>query len=415
MEDPQDREPLPEQDKAGVRFVLSLDSNELMKRILLFFIMAGHIVVDLSQNILPVILPIHKAAFGLTYSQAGLVATLLSVTSSMIQPLFGLISDRWKTDWFISLGILWTALFMGLTGLSPNYSLLLLSVTLAGLGTAAFHPRATMEVNYISGNRRGLAMAVYTLGGNLGFALGPIFAATLVLRWGVSSTAWLLVLSVPFAAVLYGLRKEMAPPPSSPKPSRGKIQWSRLPWQELLVLSLLVTLRSWTYQGFVIYLPLFLQGKGIPLTVGSRLLFVFLLSGAIAGLLGGHLSDRWGRKRVIAGSLLLFSPFMLLALWVSGPWVPLFLALAGTMLLAGFSVIIVFAQELMPGNVGLASGLMLGLAFGTGGVGVFLSGLMADAFGLEKSILFLAFLPLLAGLLALILKDRVPGAASQRL
>jgi FSR family fosmidomycin resistance protein-like MFS transporter len=374
--------------------------------------MAGHIVVDLSQNILPVILPIQKAAFGLTYSQAGLVATLLSVTSSMIQPLFGLISDRWKTDWFISLGIIWTALFMGLTGLSPNYPLLLLSVTLAGLGTAAFHPRATMEVNYISGDRRGLAMAVYTLGGNLGFALGPILAATFVLRWGASSTAWLLVLSAPFAAVLYGLRKETAPPPASPKPGREKIQWSRLPWRELLILSLLVTLRSWTYQGFVIYLPLFLQGKGIPLMVGSRLLFVFLFSGAIAGLLGGHLSDRWGRKRVIAGSLLLFSPFMFLALWVSGPWVPLLIASAGAMLLAGFSVIIVFAQELMPGNVGLASGLMLGLAFGTGGVGVFLSGLMADALGLEKSIFFLAFLPLLAGLLALALRDRVPRPTS---
>jgi FSR family fosmidomycin resistance protein-like MFS transporter len=246
----------------------------------------------------------------------------------------------------------------------------------------------------------------------LGFALGPVLAATFVLRWGASSTAWLLVLSVPFAAVLYGLRKETAPPPASPKPSRGKIQWSRLPWRELVILSLLVTLRSWTYQGFVIYLPLFLQGKGIPLTVGSRLLFVFLFSGAIAGLLGGHLSDRWGRKRVIAGSLLLFSPFMFLALWVSGPWVPLLMASAGAMLLAGFSVIIVFAQELMPGNVGLASGLMLGLAFGTGGVGVFLSGLMADALGLEKSIFFLAFLPLLAGLLALTLRDRVPQPAS---
>jgi FSR family fosmidomycin resistance protein-like MFS transporter len=301
---------------------------------------------------------------------------------------------------------------MGLTGLSPNYPLLLLSVTLAGLGTAAFHPRATMEVNYISGDRRGLAMAVYTLGGNLGFALGPILAATFVLRWGASSTAWLLVLSAPFAAVLYGLRKETAPPPASPKPGREKIQWSRLPWRELLILSLLVTLRSWTYQGFVIYLPLFLQGKGIPLMVGSRLLFVFLFSGAIAGLLGGHLSDRWGRKRVIAGSLLLFSPFMFLALWVSGPWVPLLIASAGAMLLAGFSVIIVFAQELMPGNVGLASGLMLGLAFGTGGVGVFLSGLMADALGLEKSIFFLAFLPLLAGLLALALRDRVPRPTS---
>jgi len=389
-----------------------------MKKTPIFLIMLGHLVVDLSQNILPVILPIQKAALGLSYAQAGLVATMLNLTSSMIQPIFGFISDRWKTDWFISLGILWTALFMGMTGLAPSYPLLLLSVTLAGFGTAAFHPRATMGVNYVSGERRGLAMAIYTLGGNLGFAFGPIFAAFFILRWGIQSTAWLIAFSVPIAIILYGLRKHLASPPSAVARKAGKIAWSGLPWKELLALSLIVTLRSWTYQGFIIYLPLFLQSKGISLTVGSRLLFVFLLSGAIAGLLGGHLSDHWGRKKVIAGSLLLFSPLMLLALRLTGPWVTLFLALAGTMLLAGFSVIIVYAQELMPGNLGLASGLMLGLAFGTGGIGVFISGMMADAFGLERSILLLAFMPALAGLLALTLKDRhligSRGSATQR-
>ncbi|MDH7498919.1 MAG: MFS transporter [candidate division NC10 bacterium] len=383
-----------------------------MKRTPLFFIMASHLVVDLSQNILPVILPIQKAAFGLTYSQAGLVATSLNVTSSMIQPLFGLISDRWRTDWFISLGILWTPLFMGLCGLAPSYPLLLLSVTLAGFGTAAFHPRASMTVNYLSGSRRGLGMAIYTLGGNLGFALGPLFAALLVLRWGVRSTAWLFALGLPLSLILFASKKEVAiSPPCRTSPSKP-IEWSKMPWLELGALSLVVALRSWTYQGFIVYLPLLLQSKGVNLQVGSHFLFVFLLSGAIAGLAGGHLSDQWGRQRVIAGSLLLFSPLMLLALNASGPWVPLFLALSGIMLLAGFSVIIVFAQELMPGNVGLASGLMLGLAFGAGGIGVFLSGLMADAMGLARSMRILALLPLLAGLLALFLKDRHPKGSA---
>jgi len=268
-----------------------------MKRIPLFFIMASHMVVDLSQNILPVILPIQKAAFDLTYSQAGLVATSLNVTSSMIQPLFGLISDRWKTDWFISLGILWTALFMGLSGLAPTYPLLLLSVTLAGFGTAAFHPRASMTVNYLSGVRRGLGMAIYTLGGNLGFALGPIFAAFVVLRWGVQSTAWLLAFGLPLSLILYGSRREVAISPPARSSKAGRIEWSKMPWLELGALSLVVALRSWTYQGFIIYLPLLLQSQGINLKVGSRLLFLFLLSGAIAGLIGGHLSDFVGRKR----------------------------------------------------------------------------------------------------------------------
>lgn len=388
-----------------------------MKKLPLFLIMAGHLVVDLSQNILPVILPIQKAAFNLTYSQAGLVATMLNVTSSMIQPIFGLISDRWKTDWFIGLGILWTALLMGLSGLAPTYPLLLLSVTLAGFGTAAFHPRASMTANYLSGARRGLGMAIYTLGGNLGFALGPIFAAFLVLRWGVGSTAWLLAFGLPISLILYLSRGEIAisPPPRTSTGRSGKMRWAQIPWVELGALTLVVALRSWTYQGFIIYLPLLLQTKGINLSVGSRLLFVFLISGAIAGLVGGHLSDLVGRKKVIAGSLLLFSPLMLLALRASGLWVPVFLALSGTMLLAGFSVIIVFAQEMMPGNVGLASGLMLGLAFGTGGIGVFLSGLMADSIGLGKSMTILALMPLFAGFLALTFKDRHPrGLASER-
>lgn len=385
-----------------------------MRRFPIFLIMAGHLVVDLSQNILPVILPIQKAAFGLSYSQAGLVATLLNLTSSMIQPIFGFISDRWKTDWFIALGILWTALLMGLSGLAPSYPLLLLSVTLAGFGTAAFHPRASMTVNYLSGGRRGLGMAIYTLGGNLGFALGPVFTAFLVLRWGIGSTAWLLALGLPLSLILYRFRGDMAisiPPRTS---KMGRIGWSQIPWAEMGGLTLVVALRSWAYQGFIVYLPLLLQNKGMDLSLGSRLLFVFLLSGAIAGLLGGHLSDRWGRKKVIAGSLLLFSPLMLLALKTSGFWVPLFLALSGAMLLAGFSVIIVFAQEMMPGNVGLASGLMLGLAFGTGGIGVFFSGLMADTIGLERSMTLLALMPLIAGLLALTFKDRHPrGSADQ--
>ena len=388
-----------------------------MKKAPLFLIMAGHLVVDLSQNILPVILPIQKAAFNLTYSQAGLVAAMLNVTSSMIQPIFGLISDRWKTDWFIGLGVLWTALLMGVSGLAPTYPLLLLSVTLAGFGTAAFHPRASMTANYLSGTRRGLGLAIYTLGGNLGFALGPIFAAFVVLRWGLGSTGWLLAFGLPVSLILYLLRGEIAisPPPRTSTSRPGKIVWAQIPWVELGALTLVVALRSWAYQGFIVYLPLLLQGKGINLSVGSRLLFVFLISGAIAGLVGGHLSDLVGRKKVIAGSLLLFSPLMLLALRAPGIWVPIFLALSGTMLLAGFSVIIVFAQEMMPGNVGLASGLMLGLAFGTGGIGVFLSGLMADSIGLEKSMTILALMPMLAGLLALTFKDRHPrGLAAQR-
>ena len=167
-----------------------------------------------------------------------------------------------------------------------------------------------MTANYLSGARRGLGMSIYTLGGNLGFALGPIFAAFVVLRWGAGSTIWLLAFGLPISLILYLSRGAIAiSPPSRTGTSKpGKIRWAQMPWVELGALTLVVALRSWAYQGFIVYLPLLLQSKGIDLSAGSRLLFVFLIAGAIAGLVGGHLSDLVGRKKVIAGSLLLFSP-----------------------------------------------------------------------------------------------------------
>ncbi len=371
-----------------------------MRKLPIALMMLGHAVVDASQNILPVVLPLLQDQFGLSYSEVGAAAALLSVSSSMLQPAFGWISDRWASRWFLAAGILWAGVFMGLVGIVPNYWTLLLVITLTGLGTAAFHPAASMVVAHASQAHRGFGMSMFSAGGNIGFALGPVLAALLLGWFELKGTLSVMIPCLLTAGVVYAWRAELVTAAMHPGP-RAKQEGGSIPWAKLSILCLLITLRSWGYSGLMIFLPLLLHEEGVPLPVTARALFVFLFCGAVGGLLGGHLSDRLGRLQVIATSLLLFPVLMALVLLVRGPLGWMILAVAGMALLASFSVTVVFAQEMLPQNVGLASGLALGLSFGMGGVGVALSGLVADVIGLRTSVWLLVALPGVAGLLAL--------------
>jgi len=370
----------------------------------LALIVLSHAVVDASQNILPVILPLLQVRFGLSYLQVGLAAALLNLSSSVIQPFFGWISDRRNTQWFLPLGIVWTGILMGAVGLVPNYWALVLLMTLTGVGTAAFHPVASMAAAHASGNQRGLGMSFFSAGGNLGFAAGPILA-TWILTWiGLGGTVVLMLLGFLAAGLAYWDRQELEVPRREPKHQRAQTA-DPIPWVKLSGLCALTTLRSWGYSGLIVFIPLFLIEQGVPLHLTGRALFVFLFFGALGGMLGGHLSDRVGRQQVMVASLLMFPPLMAIALATPGLLRWVFLATAGMTLLASSSVTVVFAQELLPQHVGLASGLTLGLAFGAGGLGVGMSGAMADLLGLRTSVWTLAFVPGLGGLLALTLKS----------
>ena len=368
-------------------------------------ILLSHAVVDSCQNILPVVLPLLRDRFGLSYSQVGLAAALLTISSSLIQPIFGWMSDRWGTQWFLPAGILWTGVLMGAVGLVPTYWMLLLVLVLTGVGTAAFHPVAAMAAAHAARNQRGLGMSFFSVGGNLGFALGPILMTwILLLGFGLQGTTLLIVPGLVAAGFVHVYRREIEVPFVKAK-ERRRQERAPIPWPKLSALCALITLRSWGYSGLIIFLPLFLREQGIDLSVAGRALFVFLFFGALGGMLGGYLSDRVGRQQVIATSLLTFPFLMAAALAFSGLPRWILLAVAGMALLASFSVTVVFAQELLPQHLGLASGLTLGLAFGAGGLGVGISGLMADLVGLRTSVWMLVFLPGLAGLLALKLRS----------
>jgi len=381
-----------------------------MEKVPLFLMFLGHMWVDASQGILPVALVKLKEAFTLSYFQVGAVTAVLNFTSSVIQPLFGYVADRYRLGWFVPWGIVWTALSMGLLGWAPSYALILLLVGFAGLGTAAFHPRAMMAVSLVSGNRKGLGTAVFVTGGNLGFALGPVVGSFLVLGFGLHATLGLVApgLVLALAILLYPADFLKRESPSRRAAAQAlPAEATSTPWVSLILVCLVVTLRSWVYISFITYLPMFLQGQGVEIQKASLMLTVFLAGGAAAGLYGGHLSDRIGRIKVIIVSMLLYPLFMSMAILSEEPWLWVLIGASGAALLASFSVTIVLAQELLPRNLGLASGLILGLGFGTGGLGVAVSGLIADSVGLYKAIWILALVPSLGSVLAAFI--RTPG------
>ena len=373
-----------------------------MRKLSIALACLSHTIVDGSQNILPVVFPLLVDRLHLSYGQVGMAAALLNVSSSVIQPGFGWISDRRPTRWFMPVGIAWTGLFLSVVGLVPSYPTLLLVLLLAGLGTAAFHPIASIAVAHASGNRRGFGMSFFSAGGNLGFAIGPVMAAWLMTWLGLPGTLLVILPSLLMAAAMHVWRGEFASPTRADGTGNHQAR-GPIPWGLLSRLCAIITLRSWAYSGLVVFIPLLLHERGVSLLLAGRALFVFLFFGALGGMLGGYLSDRIGRQQVIVASLVGFPLFMAVAMLPSGPLSWSFLAIAGISLLASFSVTVVFAQELLPQHLGVASGLTLGLSFGAGGVGVALSGWLADLFGLQISVWLLVLLPGIAGLIALTL------------
>lgn len=354
------------------------------------------------MNFIQTMLPFLVAG-GLSVSRGAFLVSAFTLTSSLLQPVAGYLADQKNLRWMIYLGTLWMAALLSLLGLIKNYPLSLALVTLAGLGTAAFHPQASAMVSAASGKRKGLFQALFVTSGNIGFALTPLLMVPAVLRWGTG--AWPLFFLPGLAA---GVLAWMATPrlPAGPKaPPLPLREAVRGVWGSLALVVLVVATRSLAYFGLVSFLPLYLQDQNVSLAAGGRLLFLMLFSGALGGLAGGHLSDIFGRRPVIAGSLLLATPFFYLFLHSNGAPGYIFLALGGAFLMASFSVTVVMAQEMLSKNSAIASGLMLGFGIGTGGLGVGLLGILSEYMRIGFVVNLIIFLPLLAGILALAIKS----------
>jgi MFS transporter, FSR family, fosmidomycin resistance protein len=379
---------------------------------ILILLSLGHLVTDITQGALPALLPFLKEALGLSYTAAGLVLLVSNLTSSIIQPLFGLISDRRPKPVLIPLGILMAAVGLSLSGLSPNYLTLLGLVVFCGLGVAAFHPEGFKTAHFFIGGKKATGMSLFAVGGNLGFALGPFTLTWLVTIFSLKGT---LVYLIPgllmVGTVVYFLSTFRYSDPVRAKKMDPSLGAESSSYGALTILILVVTMRSWIQMGLVSYIPFYYINylKGDPLLAG-KMVTTFLVSGTVGTLLGAPLADRWGHKRFLNFTWLIMIPLMILFFQVQGWGTFLVLSCSGLVLISSFSVTVVMAQDLLPGRLGLASGLMVGFAIGTGGLGVTLLGIVADAWGVPAALSVMVFMPPLGLLLSLFL----PAAAFHR-
>lgn len=365
---------------------------------------AGHLVNDLYMNQIQVLIPFWIIA-GLSATQGGFLVAAFTLSSSLLQPLFGILSDRKSYRWLIFCGTAWMTILLSLMGLTHNYLLLFTLAMLAGLGTAAFHPQASKMVAQCSGSQKSFAQAVFIAAGNIGWALTPLCLVPLVNHYGMSVSPYFIIPGLFISLLLWIISRNRTFTVTESK-AKAPI-WSTLKehGHELTRILLIVALRSLTYSSLIAFLPLYLKEHHVPLVTSSRMLSFMLFTGSIGGLVGGFLADKYGRRLVLITSLTLTTPLYILFLMTQG-WVSIFfLGIAGACLLATFSVTVTAAHKVIRNNAGLASGLTLGFGQGIGGLGVGVMGIVADTAGFDITIYCLIALPLLASLLSIKLKN----------
>ncbi|MCL5961184.1 MAG: MFS transporter, partial [Chloroflexi bacterium] len=296
----------------------------LLKNRLLWSVAIGHFAIDVFANLTPMMFPLLMVSFDLDYTRVGLVATMFSTTSSLAQPIFGYLADRFGGRLLAPLGIVWTSCLIALVGFAPNYYALLAIMFLAGLGASAFHPQGAMNASMIGGERRGSAVSVFMLGGNTGYSLGPMIGGALFLTYGLRGTTLLLLPGLVMAAWLYramaAVESHRKTVVSDPNALRKRSQVAIVGVASLV---LIIMLRSWTLSGLNNFLPLWYGSLGYTMGTASQVLFIILFGLAVGGLVGGFLSDRVGRLKVVSLSLVAVAPIVYLFLHVSPPFSPL--------------------------------------------------------------------------------------------
>ncbi|MYN19202.1 MFS transporter [Rugamonas sp. FT107W] len=366
-----------------------------------------HLLNDLTQAMLPSIYPMLKAQFGLTFTQVGLITLTFQCTASLLQPWIGLYTDRRPMPFLLPLGMVATLIGVLMMSVAGTFPALLVASALIGVGSSTFHPEASRVARIASGGRFGFAQSLFQVGGNVGSALGPLLAAAVIIGRGQGNIAWF---ALPVAAAimvlahvgrwhsahLAGLPRKAASHAVSPLPKRRV-------YGALAVLALLVFSKYIYMSSLSSYYTFYLIDK-FGLSVASAQLYLFLFLAAVAAgtFMGGPIGDRIGRKRVIWISILGAAPFTLMLPYVDLFWTAVLSVVIGFVISSAFSAIVVFAQELMPGKVGMIAGIFFGLMFGVSGIGAAAMGHIADVAGIAYVYKLCSFLPLL-GILTVLL------------
>ena len=346
----------------------------------------GHLATDLAQGALPALLLYLKPKFELSYTEVSALVLAATISSSIVQPFFGFWSDARGAVWLMPAGIAVAGVGMALASVAPSYILVLLAVLLSGLGVAAFHPEGSKFASFVSGARRASGMALFSLGGNIGFALGPLVASGLFIAFGLNGGLLLVVPCLLVAALFVSLAPYLSGFVPSVERSAARTVESIQSWGMSLLLAV-VALRSIAHMGLFTFIPFWEDAQGHSKTRGALLVALFLFAGAIGTILGGPLADRFGLKPVMISSFAAAAPLILTYVLAGGILGAVALALAGATVIGTFGVTLVMSQQYMPGRVAMASGLSIGLAIGLGGVAAVLLGALADAIDLRTAVI----------------------------
>jgi FSR family fosmidomycin resistance protein-like MFS transporter len=364
---------------------------------IIFALTLIHFIGDFYNSFVIPLLPLFVAKFSLSLTQAGLITGLSRFWAFMVQPPVGYLADRHRTRIFALGGPLLVTVFISLTGIAPNFWILLLFVCLGSIGSSMFHPTTAGMIEPHSGRNFGLAMAIFGTGGTLAFGVGPLFISWFVAAYGLHAMPFAMILGLAVMIYLY----YTVPVPEvqnfrqhslfqSIKEIFGPV------WLPVLLIWLVMTLRAYVSQSFLTYLPLLYSQKGLSLLSIGTLVSLFTVGGALSGLLAGHLSDKVGFKPVFVSAHLLTTPSMFLLLYLQGNWIYPGVFLTGFFVLATLPLGVALAQKMAPGGKSMASSLMMGLAYGAGGLLTPLTGKLADIFSLRPVLSILAFIPILS-------------------
>jgi FSR family fosmidomycin resistance protein-like MFS transporter len=357
---------------------------------------SGHLATDLAQGSLPALLPYLVDKFDLSYTMAAALVLAATISSSLIQPAFGVWSDARGALWLLPAGVALAGVGMAATSVAPAYWVALVCVLLAGIGVAAYHPEGSKFASYVSGSRRASGMSFFSVGGNVGFALGPILAAVFISAFGLHGGLLLAVPGLVVGAALVFVRPYLAEFAPSGAERAAVASREDAESRGLALLLVVVGLRSVAHMGLFTFIPLWEKSEGHSANYGTFVLGGFLIAGAVGTLCGGPLADRFGRRPVLRWSFVVAPPLILVYVLVGGPIGIAAVILAGATVIGTFGVSLVMSQEYLPARVGMASGLSIGLAIGLGGVAALTLGAVADAVDLEAALVCTAFGPALA-------------------
>jgi MFS transporter, FSR family, fosmidomycin resistance protein len=361
----------------------------------------GHLVVDMNTGALPALLPFLKNAFGLSYTMIGTLVLVANLSSSLIQPVFGYLSDRSARAWLLPFGVMTATCGMATVGLAPSYAVLLLLMFISGIGIASYHPEAYKSAYLATGEKKATGISLFSVGGNIGYGLGPLVVAFCLAVFGQRGMLLLWLPGLLVGALLLWSLPWLSRTQSAQAETRAAA--TKTPPHALALVLGVVTLGACVHSGLVTYVPLYFAARGEGAFAVGKLLSLFLISGAVGTLIAGPLSDRIGHKLFLTISMGVLCPLIVLFLHSSGPASIAVLALTGMCLSPMFSVTLVIAQSLMRGRLGVTAGLMTGLGIGAGGLGVTGLGMMADAWGVETTMRAISVLPLLPWSIVLLL------------